>query len=192
MDPEAVKALGGTGSGTIRSVLEGLLRKAEREAVSQGRSEALWSRLGVLLGFGGALGAGIGGVGAIAGDLSGFPQIAVIVLAFAGAGLSAAAGTLRAPEKAELAQTRRKRLEAYSRRVETILAVDLKMAGEIGGIEAQREVLEAALRAYDEIVGVEVPAPVQLTRDPVLLGQLNSVGDKRIASADLPALEPKP
>lgn len=162
-------------------MLEGLLKRAETESHQQRRNERLWSRLGVFLGFGGAIGAGVGGLGAIAGDLSGGPQIGVILLAFIGAGLSAAAGTLRAPEKAEIAHVRSTRLDAYARRLETVLAVDLETSGEIGGPGAQREILEAALRGYDEIVGVEIPTGIQLTRDPRLMRVFNEDLDKQIA-----------
>lgn len=78
-----------------RAEIEDLLYSASREARKLGRSERSWSRASAVLGFGGAAGVGVGGVAAIAGELSGGARIVVAVLAFIGAGLSAAGGGCR-------------------------------------------------------------------------------------------------
>jgi hypothetical protein len=147
---------------TIRSRLAELLEYAKAESRAHARKERLWSRMGTMLGFGGAIGAGIGGVGGItsisrAGPPNAWLQIGLVVITLLGAALSAAAGTVRAPERAEAARITHSQLEAFARRLTALMTVDLPSSN---GAK-QRVILEASLRSLEEIGGVQLPSALE-------------------------------
>jgi hypothetical protein len=100
----------------IASRLIELLNYANHQIADLADRERFYSRIGRWLGLGGAIGAGTGGIGAIVRSLPDWVQITFGFIAFVGAFLSAASGTIRAPEKADAARVRRIQLEAYARR----------------------------------------------------------------------------
>lgn len=136
-----------------------LLEFVDYEADRHRRSARRWSRVGGWLGAGGALGAGTGGVAAIDGlGLPGWAQVPVVIAAFSGAGASAAAGSLRAPERLTAATQAADALDATSRRVRAMLTVDLPDAPHV---DNATQLLREALTAVEHITGVEVPPALQ-------------------------------
>jgi hypothetical protein len=133
-----------------------------------------------------------GGIGAIVRSLPDWVQITFGFIAFVGAFLSAASGTIRPPEKADVARVRRIQLEAYARRLHTFISVDLQHVSSQGSDEV-RQILETALRSLEEIGEVQLPRALEeFVSMGVVPRRLSSDGAKGAPASARPSALPDP
>lgn len=126
------------------------------------RAARIWNRTGIILGFAGALGAGLAGAfAASSASLTGALRTIVAIVAFLGAGLSAASGASGYTARADEARLRWLSLRALRRRVETLTDVDsaVQTTAEL------RARLDWVYRSLDLIEGAKLGIPDTVSSD---------------------------
>ena len=139
------------------AALANLRTEVAKEITLQRRSGRRISRTGQLLSIAATIGAGFAGAAVtVSGSLSGVWRTAVVLVAFAGAGLSGTAAVYGAPERSKRTVGRWIQLRALHRRLEFMATTD---SGNEGDLEAR---LTVALDWLDQIQGVVAPDGLSL------------------------------
>jgi hypothetical protein len=149
----------GASSDPIKRRLEKILGEVEMEKKEQGKASHKYSRQATWLSIAGAVGSTLaGGVVAANQNLQGELRTLVLILAFLGAVINAAAAAVRAPQRAEGARSRWIALRALARRLEAVLAVEFNGGSQVDA----RRFLDSTLDWLDEIQGAKVPNELRL------------------------------
>jgi hypothetical protein len=139
------------------AALAKLHTEIEKEITKQRSTSERISKTGYFLSIAASVGAGFAGaVVTIENSLSGVMRTAVVLVAFAGAGLSGTAAVYGAPERSKRWVGRWIQLRALNRRLEVIATID---SANEGDLEAW---LNVALAWLDQIQGVVAPDGLSL------------------------------